>query len=267
MPLTIPCGQCIGCRLEKSRQWAIRCVYEAQLHDQNCFITLTYNQENIPKDHSLHLEDFQNFFKRLRKKHGKGIRYFHCGEYGENFSRPHYHACIFGFDFGDKEEISSKSEHKLYTSEKCNDLWGKGYCIIGDVTFDSAAYVARYVTKKIKGKDYSRINIIDGEVTKVNPEYATMSRRPGIGKDWFDKYKNDVYPHDYVVVNGKKMKPPKYFDKLLEDVDEFEYLAVKRERENVSDDFLKENSDDRLEARERFKTKQLATCLTRRFEK
>jgi hypothetical protein len=269
MPLTIPCGQCIGCRLEKSRQWAIRCVYEAQGHDQNCFITLTYDQKHLPKDHSLHLEDFQKFMKRLRRRFSDlKIKMYHCGEYGENFSRPHYHACLFGFDFPDKELYRNDSENPLYTSEICNEIWGKGYTIIGKVTFDSAAYVARYITKKInkKEEDYTRINFIDSKVLPVKPEYATMSRNGGIGRDWFEKFKDDVYPHDYVVLNGKKMKPPKFFDKLLDDQDHFEYLRVKEARKDVSDDFKEENTYDRLIARKKFKELQMKKCLERKFE-
>lgn len=282
MEITIPCGQCIGCRLEKSRQWAIRCVYEAQMYDSNCFITLTYDNEHLPKDHSLKLEHFQKFFKLLRKrfkgeksifdesrgKHIRPIRYFHCGEYGDEYSRPHYHACVFNFDFPDKELWKTTNGVNLYTSEICNSIWKKGYCVIGDVTFDSAAYVARYITKKLNNDDeaYTRINFIDGEIFPVKPEYATMSRNGGIGKEWFKRFKDDVYPHDYVVVNGKKMKPPKFFDKLLEEVDHFEYHRVKDARKDVSEDFIKENETYRLLAREKFKKLQLNQTLPRRFE-
>lgn len=269
MRLTIPCGQCIGCRLEKSRQWAIRCVYEAQNYDDNCFLTLTYDDDHLPKDHSLHLEDMQKFFKRLRRRFPeKKIRFFHCGEYGDNYSRPHYHACIFNHDFKDKTLWNTKAGNRLYTSDICNTVWGKGYTILGEVTFDSAAYVARYITKKVnkKKEDYQKINFIDGEVFPVLPEYATMSRNGGIGRKWFDKYKNDVYPHDYIVLNGKKMKPPRFFDKLLEEQDQLEYLQIKEARKNVSDEFLENNTYERLEAREKFKSLQLKTCLKRSIE-
>lgn len=266
LKITIPCGQCIGCRLEKSRQWAIRCVYESQMYDENCFLTLTYDNENYPKDHSLHKKDIQKFMKRLRKTTNKKIKYYHCGEYGDDYQRPHYHMCMFNYDFQDKEIHNQHGDFTLYTSEKCNKLWGKGYVILGDVTFDSAAYVARYITKKInKNKDqYTKVNILDGHVYEVEPEYSTCSHK--IGNLWFDKYKDDVYPHDYVVINGKKIKPPKHFDKLLEERNELEYLQVKRERLNVSDDFEKENERDRLLAREKFKKLQLNKTLTRNYE-
>ena len=209
---TIPCGQCIGCRLERSRQWAIRCVHEASLHKDNCFITLTYNNENLPKDGSLILKDFQDFMKRLRHKFGSGIRFFHCGEYGEKFKRPHYHACLFGLSLPDRRLHSQSNGHKLYVSEILNELWQhKGYAIIGELTFESAAYVARYITKKITGEPakehYEGICEVTGEITKRKPEYTTMSRRPGIASDWFKKYKSDVYPGDFVVLRNKKLKP------------------------------------------------------------
>jgi hypothetical protein len=198
-PVKLPCGRCIGCRLEKSRQWAVRMMHEASLYEENCFITLTY--EKMPPNDSLNKKHFQDFMKRLRKAYGgRTIRYFHCGEYGENFGRPHYHAILFNLDFNDKKYWSIVNGNKYYTSEKLNKIWGKGYCIIGSVSFDSAAYVARYVTKKITGEaafeHYTDFDRETGEITRErDPEYATMSRRPGIGSVWLDKFKTDVYPN------------------------------------------------------------------------
>ena len=100
--IKLPCGQCVGCRLERSRQWAVRCMHEASLYKRNCFITLTYSNEYLPPNMSLVKSDFQKFMKRLRKRCGSSVRYYYCGEYGENFGRPHYHAILFGFDFKDK---------------------------------------------------------------------------------------------------------------------------------------------------------------------
>jgi len=214
IPFLIPCGQCIGCRLERSRQWAVRCLHESELYDENCFITLTYDDSNLPSDGSLNVEDFQKFMKRLRKAYpDKRIRFFHCGEYGELNNRPHHHACIFNHNFSDKRLWKSTQGNNLYVSDTLNNLWKKGYCIIGEVTFESAAYVARYITKKILGEK------ADEHYQGKKPEYITMSRRPGIGKEWFDKFKTDVYPSDFVVVNGKKCHPPKYYDNLLESID------------------------------------------------
>lgn len=209
-PVTIPCGQCIGCRLERSRQWAVRCIHEASLHEANCFITLTYAPEHLPASGSLVLKDFQDFMKRLRKRFGSGIRFFHCGEYGDKFSRPHYHACLFNFDFPDRV-LFKDGPSKLFVSESLQALWPFGFSTIGDVTFESAAYVARYVTKKITGIS------AEAHYSGRKPEYTTMSRRPGIGRGWYDKYKGDCYPFDELVVrDGQIMKPPKAYDRYYE---------------------------------------------------
>ena len=201
-PMDIACGQCIGCRLERSRQWAVRCVHEASLYEDNCFITLTFDDENLNKREnplSVDVSDFQKFMKRLRKKYGKGIRFFHCGEYGDLYGRPHYHACLFNHDFDDRRLYSVRDDVRLYTSESLQELWPFGFSSVGDVTFDSAAYVARYIMKKINGENawhhYSEIDFDTGEIiNQRKPEYTTMSRRPGIGKGWYEKFKNDLYP-------------------------------------------------------------------------
>lgn len=149
----LPCGQCVGCRLERSRQWALRCMHESKLHDRNCFITLTYDEAHLPPDRGLHYRDFQLFMKRLRKRFGDNIRFYMCGEYGEKVGRPHFHACLFGHDFDDKKLWSTTpAKSKLYRSESLEELWPNGFSSVGDVTFESAAYVARYITKKITGE-------------------------------------------------------------------------------------------------------------------
>ena len=264
--LSLPCGQCVGCRLERSRQWAIRCMHEASLHDQNCFITLTYSDEHVPKDMSLHYEHFQLFMKRLRKKYpDKRIRFYMAGEYGEKFDRPHFHACIFGFDFPDKKyfrRLSSGSH--IYRSQDLEGLWPYGYSSIGDVNFQSAAYVARYIMKKINGKPrldkdgnwidpedhYRYCDLETGELMQRTPEFNKMSLKPGIGFNWYKKYMTDVYPHDYVIVNGKKCKPPRYYDKNFEKdlPDEFEMLQFARELEARSR--YEDNTPDRLAVKE-----------------
>lgn len=252
--LSLPCGQCIGCRLERSRQWAIRCVHEASLYERNCFITLTFAPEHLPKSGSLDKRDFQLFMKRLRKRYGAGVRYFHCGEYGEKGGRPHYHACLFNFDFDDRELWSTRGGVKLFTSKALQELWPFGFSTIGDVTFESAAYVARYVTKKVTGPaaagHYERVDA-KGEVTTVVPEYVTMSRRPGIGRPWLDRYISDVYPHDRVVLRGQEMHPPKYYDSLFELANPLEFDDVKESRKRKMMACAKDSSYERLRVRER----------------
>lgn len=261
MPVSLPCGQCIGCRLDKSREWAVRCVHEAQLHQENCFITLTYNEQNLPSDGSLQKTHLQKFWKRLRKHlNGKQIRYYACGEYGGKTKRPHYHACLFGHDFEDKELYSVRESVPLYKSETLSKIWGKGFVTIGSVTFESAAYVARYITKKIYGEaaadHYTRVCEITGEITNIEPEYTVMSRRPGIGKEWFTQYKNDVFPKDYFHINGFKMKPPKYYENLyeLENPESMEIIkGLRRKRGKMN---AANSTPDRLESREKVKKAQ-----------
>lgn len=249
-PVAVPCGQCVGCRLERSRQWATRCVHEAQLYERNCFITLTYDDDHLPGDLSLNLAHFQKFMKRLRKRFGDGIRFFHCGEYGENFGRPHYHAIIFNLDFDDRVLFSQRAGVNLYTSEMLSSLWPYGFCSIGDVTFDSAAYVARYCMKKVTGKDaddhYTFIHPVTGAVIHRSPEYTTMSRRPGIGKGWLDKFFDDVFPGDFVVVNGVKCRPPRFYDNVYDVLQSGDSFLNKKARVRRSKLHACDNTDDRL---------------------
>ena len=263
----LPCGQCIGCRLNYSRQWAIRIVHEAQMHEENCFITLTFDQANLETRSnplSLDVTEYQRFMKRLRKRYGKNIRFFHCGEYGDLNKRPHYHAVIFGMDFKDKKLWSNRDGNKLFTSEELQKLWPYGFSTIGDVTFQSAAYVARYIMKKHKGEGaedhYTRWCPLTGEGTQVAPEYCTMSRKPGIGATWLEKYKADVYPHDYVVINGHKVKPPRYYDSLL---DEQEFAQVKENRIKDAPETIVEYGEamDRLWVSEEIKLKKLELLI------
>ena len=259
----LPCGQCVGCRLERSRQWAMRCIHEASLYENNCFITLTYNDENLPYDGSLNKKHFQDFMKRLRKKFSESpIRYFHCGEYGEKNGRPHYHACLFNFDFLDRKFFKEHRGSRLYVSETLDMLWQeKGFCSIGEVTFESAAYVARYIMKKVTGdeaaKHYERVDTNTGEIINLVPEYTTMSRRPGIGKEWFERFHGDVFPSDSVIVRGRRCKPPRYYDGIYEISDPEEYERLKRERREKLNRIYDDTSPRRLRARETVKKAQV----------
>lgn len=266
LPQTVSCGQCIGCRLERSRQWAIRCLHESQLHPQNCFITLTYDNAHLPPLGTLVLEDYQKFMKRLRKRYGEGIRFFHCGEYGEKFARPHYHACLFNFDFEDKTLFSVKKGNRLYISQSLSELWPFGFSTIGDVTFQSAAYVARYITKKINGKQalqhYEVVDQEDGEIMgRRRPEYVTMSRRPGIGREWLNKFTEDVYPSDFIVINGKKMKPPKYYDLNFEIENPELFAKVKLSREQRAELNKEHSTPERLDVREEIQQRRFKKLI------
>jgi hypothetical protein len=271
--ITLPCGQCVGCRLEKSRQWAVRCMHEAQLHEDNCFITLTYNDEHLPEDLSLNYDHFQTFIKDLRahfKYHHKktGIRFYMAGEYGDQFGRPHYHACIFGINFSDRKfHKRTSAGSNIYVSKILESLWPYGYSSIGDVNFESAAYVARYIMKKQTGtkpnkfgmtaKDhYTYCDLATGELIERKPEFNKMSLKPGIGADWLKKYLPDVYPNDFVEVRGKKTTPPKYYDKIYKKLApiEFDDLEYERHLKRLEKD-KNEYTPERLEAKE---TVQLA---------
>jgi len=253
LPVSLPCGQCVGCRLERSRQWAVRCVHEASLYDRNCFITLTYSDEFLPHGGSLDKRAFPLFMKRLRKRFsGETIRYFHCGEYGDCSGRPHYHACVFGFDFPDKYVWSVRSGFPVWRSAILERLWKFGQSEIGSVTFESAAYVARYIMKKVTGvaaeQHYCVCDPVTGEVVDKVPEYTTMSRRPGIGRAWFDKFKAEVYPADEVIVRGRSMKPPKFYDGIYEVLEPDASAAVSRARFLARS--LEDETPERLSVRE-----------------
>lgn len=254
IPVTLPCGQCVGCRLERSRQWAIRCVHESQMHDDNSFITLTFNDQHLPDDNSLDIVVFQKFMKRLRKRLSPTlIRFYACGEYGEIYGRPHYHACIFGYSFPDKTPWKTTNGVTIYRSALLEKIWPFGYSSIGNVNFQSAAYVARYILKKINGPDamdhYEYINPETGEISNLKPEYTNMSRRPGIGSTWLSKYMSDIYPSDFVVINNKKMRPPKFYDAKFELFSPKEYALMKGKRKRDALIHEDDNTPERLEVK------------------
>lgn len=243
----LPCGQCIGCRIDRSQEWAVRCLHEAKLHEANAFLTLTYSEENLPKDGSLNYEHFQLFMKRLRKKVGP-VRFFMCGEYGELTQRPHYHALIFGYQFDDRiYHGKSPTGYPMYRSDILDSLWKLGYCTVGNVSKQSAGYVARYCMKKVTG------DLADEHYKGREPEFAHMSLKPGIGADFFKKFSTDILPNDYVIEDGIKIPVPKYYDRIYEgDLDE-----VKWKREVFARKHTDNNTPERLKVREEVKAAQL----------
>ncbi len=244
--IKLPCGQCTGCKLDKAQAWSIRAVHEGQMHEENCFLTLTYSDEHLPR--GLVKRDVQLFLKRLRKEIAPTkIRFLLCGEYGELTERPHYHLCLFGYDF--HEDRTQHQENKqgdpLFTSAQLDRVWPKGHCLIGDLTRKSAAYVARYIVKKQHGTlgeyTYRQFNAEPGFKAKdlqgpyfkdILPPFATMSRRPGIGESWFAKYHTDVLPIDNVVIDGKTMPVPSYYDTLYSRLKGEKALELVKEQRN-----------------------------------
>lgn len=270
--LDLPCGRCVGCRLERARQWSVRIMHEAKLHEQNCFITLTYDNEHLPADLSLDYRHFQNFLKRFREQIApKRIRYYMCGEYGEERSRPHYHAIIFGYMFDDiRLHSRSGSGDELYTSAFLQSLWPYGFSSIGQVTEKSANYVARYVMKKVTGSQadryYELVDPITGAITKRSPEFNRMSLKPGIGAAWFDKFHSDVFPHDRVIMKGKPSKPPRYYDKLLGRSNPEMLEAVKESRVADAMDRKDDNTAKRLYVKEQLAKRRVSDFAKRKLK-
>ena len=287
--LEIPCRQCAGCRLQYSAHWATRCMHEAKCHTHNAWLTLTYADEHLPSRYntgilhprtnqtiysgSLHKAHPQKFLRALRKALGRGkyqhafhrsalitpgagVRYYYAGEYGELYGRPHYHLCLFGIDLADKLlDRTTSTGYKLYTSPTLEKLWPYGTHQLGELTWESAAYTARYVMKKINGekkeKHYEKLDTETGEIIKLIPEYCDMSRRPGIAQPWFEKYLTDVYPHDRIIIRGHKRKPPRYYDKKYEQKYPDLMKQIKFERAVITDQRYDNNLTERLRAEEK----------------
>lgn len=225
--IDVPCGKCIGCRIDYSRSWALRCMLESQYHKSTMFLTLTYDDENVP--HSSYVDsetgeikdiltlkpkDFTDFMKRLRERYkryyDKELRYYACGEYGSTTLRPHYHAIIFGLDLDDLKLLKkSHTGYDIFESEFLNSCWKLGYINCSHSSFETCAYTARYVMKKRKGKDADEY-----EYFNIEPEFVRMSLKPGIGQSYYDEHKHDIYLNDEIILkDGKKFKPPTFFDK------------------------------------------------------
>ena len=290
--MEVACGQCIGCRLDRSRMWAMRITHEASLRSSigNAFVTLTYRSEleaseleldrglHLPKDWSLNKKHFQKFMKRLRKEFPQRIKYYHCGEYGSicehgfdleeqecplcNVGRPHYHACLFNVSFDDLTPYATKGDKTYFTSPKLERIWKYGFVDVGELNFQTAAYVARYILKKITGPraegHYEKITL-DGEVLELEPEYATMSN--GIGKEWYQRYKADVFPSDEVPVPGHGVIKgvPRYYEELLRLEDEWQHEEVKQNRQIFRAENAHEYTPERLMAKYKVKKAQLST--------
>lgn len=264
--LEVACGQCVGCRMDNARNWATRIMHERRSHDLCTFLTLTYDNHNLPSPPSLDKKHFQLFMKRLRKyiwqtnPDNPKIKYYMCGEYGGNTRRPHYHAIIFGLDFADKTFVKfTKNQDKLYKSEKLNELWGLGYCWIGSVSYASAGYCARYCIKKVNGQmaedHYSYVNTQTGEIAVLAKEYMACSNR--LGLDHFLEHHEEMYRHDYVIVNGHQAPIPKYYDVKLGEIDPEKLEQIKEERVKRAKLRKEDNTRERLEVREEVKKAQV----------
>lgn len=258
-PIKLPCGQCMGCRLERSRTWAFRCMHEAQSHEENHFITLTYHPDYLPKYGSLKPSHLQLFFKRLRDR--QKVRYFACGEYGELNGRPHYHAIVYGLRLRDLVYSKTKNGFRLYTSSMLNEVWGLGNVEIGGVTFESAAYVARYICKKQLGKNSIKVwydKTTDQYYSKEDgtlyeglvPEFVRMSLKPGIGTEFYKKFQSDMYPEGKVRIRGGvSCKTPRYYDGKYEVDNKDQMDQIKLKRRQLADEHPEESMSHRLRAK------------------
>jgi len=238
----------------------MRLHVEALEHKKSCFITLTYDEENIPDGQTLVTEDLQRFIKKLRNSDRNiRIRYYAVGEYGDGRGRPHYHAIIYGVNFPDRQLWRDRGDYCIYTSRSLTQLWPHGISTVQDNSVEAAAYVSRYVIKKITGEKaaehYETLDPETGEIYRRIPEFARMSRNPGIGSAWLKKYHGDLYPKGYVTDGkGKKTPPPEYFNKLFKKwyPEAFEKLRAER-REEVFDRY-KDFDPDRALARDKIQT-------------
>ena len=306
--MEVACGQCLGCRLDRSRVWALRIVHEASLCDSAVFVTLTYRDLydadddqleggfHVPHDWSLDKSHFRNFMKRLRKafwhydadgkKVYEKIRYFHCGEYGNvcrhsfrldlqncpycTVGRPHYHAILFGCDFPDLVAYKGEGEDTRYTSPFLESIWKYGFVDVGNVNFESAAYVSRYILKKVTGPkadDHYMFIDEDGVCDWLEPEYCTMSRRPGIGKDWFDSFVTDVFPSDEVPVpdmaNPRVIKKvPRYYEELFRREHPLRLEEIKALRKEFRAAHAHEYTPERL--MDKYKVKKAQVSMLKR---
>lgn len=260
--LRLPCGKCDGCRLERARQWAVRCMHEAAMYRDNCFITLTYNNERLPHDEGLHYEHFQLFMKRLRRRFAcRKIKFFMCGEYGDRNGRPHFHACLFNIDFHDRVYFkTTKAGSKIFTSATLQALWvdslgrNRGFTTVGTLNFDSAGYVARYTLKKRRGLyegNHHTIDLETGEQIERAQEFTRMSLKNGIGYNFYRRWFSDIFPQDIVVINGVEQRPPKYYYKKLEKDDKDMYNLIREQRESNGIKYRKDNTPERLEVKEK----------------
>ena len=245
LPVEIPCGRCIHCRLANSRGKTIRLVHELQYHDTACFLTLTYDDDNIPigpkgvptltrgqkGDVTLFLKRLRHFLPNYE------LKYFNCGEYGDRTARPHHHIVLYGYDFIEDRQLVQSSPMKLYSSNFLDSVWQKGGCRIGTVTWDSASYVASYCVKKLTG-EMAKEAYDDNDII---PPYMTSSL--AIGKQWILDWIDDVYPRDRIFVRGHASKPPRYYDDVLKSERPDLYKQVIRNRQdNDFDDSYFDNA-------------------------
>lgn len=276
----LPCRKCMGCRRAQTLQWAVRCTNEASQHEDNMFLNLTFDEQNIPENHSLDPRHWQLFMKRLRKSIApKKIRYFAVGEYGSpsdlrydhlvgnTIGRPHYHALIFGHRFPDLINAGSgNSGEQLFESEICTDLWGQGNVKIGQVNFASAAYVAGYCTKKLSGTPaeahYVFTDPATGTVHTVKPEFCLSSNRPAIGLGFYQEFIDDYKRNGFQYTSKGKCSIPNYYLRKMEESDPQIWEDIQARKIEFALSNLDDNTEERLAVKE-----ELSIRKSQKFER
>lgn len=269
--LSVPCGRCAGCRLGRAQAWALRCQHEASLHDENCFLTLTYDDAHLPPVASLRYSDVQKFLRSLRKEVApKRFSFLCAGEYGERTARPHYHLLLFGHGFDRLQDFSRAGvPGRLGESEAVGELWRHGNHFVGELTPESASYVSQYCLKKVYGRAavefYDVVDVDTGEVLgRRVPEFLRMSLRPAIGRKWYEKFSSDVFPVDYAVSSGVRSRVPRYYEKLFRRDHEAEFEEVEWRRQERMESNVESRSVERRSAREEILRARIARNAERR---
>lgn len=258
-PIQIPCGKCMACRINKASEWATRIMLEAKVHPKDTcfFVTLTYCDDELvyvddvdgstrPTLVPQHLTKFMKDLRRYYEYHycWTGIRFFSVGEYGSLYLRPHFHVILFGFPLFDKKIFCIRHKQPVYHVPVLDKVWGKGFVECTPLTYESAAYVARYTQKKVNGF------ITQAHYGNLEPEFLRMSRNPGIGRTYFDFYNDVIYETDSIPIikKGKvsEVKPSKYYDKLFDIENPDLMLEIKKRRIEAADKAnydLRKNTD------------------------
>lgn len=258
--LTVPCGQCIGCRLDKQRDWTARICHEARLWPVNAWLTITYDEANLPWDQSLNLRHWQLFIKHLRRDLApRQIRFIAQGEYGDQTGRPHYHAVVFNYSSGDLKIWKPRDGMApIFLAPRLTALWKKGNVFESPFEPGCANYIAAHCVKRLSQEKaeesglLQRLHLQTGEWITARPEFWVMSRRPGIGAGYFDRYADELWTHDSVILHNREASVPRYYNRLMEEADPERYARLRDARvaEARKPDRRANNTPARLASRE-----------------
>lgn len=263
----LPCGHCAGCKMQNASSWANRMEMELPYHDNAWFLTLTYDNEHVPWSYNqglgvnkktgeiiienltLNYEDMQKFWKRLRRwleyheRNTGKLMYYQAGEYGSKTHRPHYHAIVYDLPIKPEELkiYKQKNGFRYYNVEWLTKLWGMGHVVVAPAEWKNMAYTARYTTKKIYGKDSKKYY----EELGILPERCMMSKNPAIGMQYYEEHKDEIYAKDEIQLkNGRRAKPPRYFDKLFDLEHSNNKPLSEAESETIEDTIVKAESEE-----------------------